>query len=108
MPVVAWIGIFLTLLVVGLIAFFVVRSLVTLVVARRELERPSAAAGVVEIEGPKRPRRSTSGRGRAREGPADEDRAMKEALERLESRVRGPQGVEAKRRPGEKKRPTES
>ncbi|MER3395278.1 MAG: hypothetical protein C4318_02105 [Acidimicrobiia bacterium] len=85
MPVLAWIGIIVSLLVVVPVLYFLGRAVVTIVVARRELERPNPAAGVVEIAGPKKAKRPSEG-GRSRK--ASEQQAMEEALKKLATKSR--------------------
>lgn len=100
MPAIAWIGIVVSFLVALVVVYFIVRSLITLVVAKREVERPRWGVGVVEVKGPKRSRRAASPKAGARQGRSEEDSAMREALEKLERRARAPRDDETRRRPG--------
>ncbi len=105
MPVIAWIGIVVSFLVALGVVFFVIRTIITLALAKREMERPHSGAGVVEIKGPARPRRRQATGASAAGTPSEEDLAMKEALAKLESRARSRKGVEAKQRPKPPKEP---
>jgi hypothetical protein len=107
MPLFAWVGILVSLLVAVPVLYFAIRSLITLFAARKDLERPHPGAGVVEIGDSKPKKRVPSpkvgpkvGAGRGR---SDEDRAMQEALEKLERRSRSSEGSESRRRTGEQR-----